>query len=1779
MKNNKLMIRLMILLIMISLASFFVTAAYPSCCCLTSSVSIVYDSSDYINCYRQGGQVNEGAASSQQDCLSTCGSNICVLCKSGSCSDYDTCTDNSAGGLCSTGSSCCSGTCTLRQGPGQGCELFTLAIRPDSATRGTDLGFQRITLSWNDNINCPVNSYDIFRCSGSTCTSYTSIYSTTQKSYIDTSIQFGTYYRYIIQANYPAQGPKNSSVATFYSGDAECLNRNEAKFCYNNQPYHCDAFNKLVAETACPSGQFCTGGRCTARTDCTTSGTEVGFTFGLGYDITNCEGTSSSSRYCFLDKSSTNVDMCYSCGGDSMKCYDYRSKSSCERDNCQVGTLQNSTSCRWKDTYPELGLGVCIDEQADNCGFCKSKGTSAMTNINFGAYNDIFDIYSSKKLEALSTALYPCFESNNTCISCGDSGCSLYNTQSKCTNLTGSGLINLNDNNDFTSSSSDSCSVNVCRWIDNRCQKDADGVPLADCSGQSSSCEKDYFRPNTTISFSTDSEGIVSAVYITVSDKTFRNESYSPRSSGNYTTYYCIVGNGNPCTARTNYFKSTTSRTLAIGKYNNLTLKLCSGTCTSDSFTLVEGNNLIKFYSEDPSHNLGLVQQMNFSASTDIRPVPVAYVENAYYDNNIFYTNSKNPVIKINFSNSAKLISYSLEDSSGNKIILPPLDFSLRLSHTINPTNLNDGLYKFYFLAENEYGKRMSANALLSFVVDTVRPTVIVKPGNNNVSNKSTVEINLTFNEKALLNKIYLDNVDVTSNFTSSDKMLFKASFGFAEGIHTINLADAEDYAGNNITAYSSFEVNSRSLLDIRLVKPKYGVSSTYEFNLTLSTDNTANCRYSKDNDRDTYDTMSLRDATNSTIHVLPLTFTDTLTHIIYVQCKDSFYNSITSKQFNLAVDVTPPNISAYFKSQVVTTSAELQVTTDDYTICNYSSVLGNDKFVGYDNLTFDLAHNVTIFPPIKDEKYNFTVECMNLAELTNKAYASFTINASAPLIITSTTKNKFTSTSIDLKVNLNIDSDCKYTLNPDSQIGSWIPMLEDTPTDRRAPITVAGNDHYKYYVKCFKNDWVGTMGNSSPVILEFDVDITPPYMIYVNDSSSEANPEFTWRTDQLRVSWLGKDNETDDPVVKYYYTLKKFGSTSSSDILINWSTDTHSQEWITLTKASNGSNFNLTDKQKYQFDVKPENLYGAIGSQMSSNGITIDATLRPAHCNNSIKDDNETDVDCGDGCTGCNITKSCLNHSDCLPELSCLNKICRATSCSDSIKNGEESDVDCGGNCSKKCDNGKTCNGKDNNCVSGYCNIATGKCETPSGTESTCRNGKKDSGETGVDCGGTCAGCSEGGFCTSANDCSLGLQCISGVCRKDTDGDSIIDINDNCPTKSNFDQVDTDGDGKGDECDDDIDGDGLTNGFEDLYGFNKYEVDSDQDGITDDQQDNDNDQLINIEEQNNGPGYCLSPLLSDSDNDGWIDKDEIDKGTDPCDATSKPKSSWWIWLLVLLLFILLGLLYYYGYPKYQEYVKKQKKTTTVSKALPLPPLGRQMPPNLSAKQPAGYQRPMMYGKNINRPLTEAEKKRIEMEQKRKSLFSTFLTEEKTSEKKAQPVKPSGLKSEENKEDIKEWIMLGAKPKQPVQEEKKGDVFGKLKEITKNQNEMKKEVFKKLEDASKKKETQIKVVPVIIKKSVPKKVIQVVSTKEGTSYHKTGCITIKGKTNIVTYKNEEEAKKKGLDKCHVCFPKTKEKQVSKGSLRYERLPASKEKIIKSAIKKSYASSQSKKKKR
>lgn len=78
-------------------------------------------------------------------------------------------------------------------------------------------------------------------------------------------------------------------------------------------------------------------------------------------------------------------------------------------------------------------------------------------------------------------------------------------------------------------------------------------------------------------------------------------------------------------------------------------------------------------------------------------------------------------------------------------------------------------------------------------------------------------------------------------------------------------------------------------------------------------------------------------------------------------------------------------------------------------------------------------------------------------------------------------------------------------------------------------------------------------------------------------------------------------------------------------------------------------------------------------------------------HCQDRVRDGDESDVDCGGSCLPCAGARTCGDGDDCQSG-ACPGGTCAAPSCADGIENGFEGDVDCGGVCRDKCGAGKRC-------------------------------------------------------------------------------------------------------------------------------------------------------------------------------------------------------------------------------------------------------------------------------------------------------------------------------------------------------------------------------------------------------------------------------------------------------------------------------------------------------
>ena len=135
-------------------------------------------------------------------------------------------------------------------------------------------------------------------------------------------------------------------------------------------------------------------------------------------------------------------------------------------------------------------------------------------------------------------------------------------------------------------------------------------------------------------------------------------------------------------------------------------------------------------------------------------------------------------------------------------------------------------------------------------------------------------------------------------------------------------------------------------------------------------------------------------------------------------------------------------------------------------------------------------------------------------------------------------------------------------------------------------------------------------------------------------------------------------------------------------------------------------------------------------GDNLGGPDLAADDAQAGDPCANAVKDDSESDTDCGGTCaTGCAAGKNCNSGRDCRDGV-CTNNACDPPRCDDARKNGDDGDIDCGGACPTKCPLGKQCS-QPSDCASTTCIGMT--CVTP-----LCMNGKQDEpDETDIDCRG----------------------------------------------------------------------------------------------------------------------------------------------------------------------------------------------------------------------------------------------------------------------------------------------------------------------------------------------------------------------------------------------------------------------------------------------------------
>jgi hypothetical protein len=708
-----------------------------------------------------------------------------------------------------------------------------------------------------------------------------------------------------------------------------------------------------------------------------------------------------------------------------------------------------------------------------------------------------------------------------------------------------------------------------------------------------------------------------------------------------------------------------------------------------------------------------------------------------------------------------------------------------------NPNHVSNPLYPIeYEISKNEkswlcfYSVENTINNLGGLVedrnceeikIDHIDPILtITGDWNGNTQNNPFVTFDDSYNligsvvdDDAPANPNNVVDIYVETNGTKTEYLGIPANINFLQNIPlemglnviTILAYDRSTTQDRTCTQASCQKIIYIKLvpysgLEIQLAEPTNGVSRTQTTDFKIWTYKDADCRFSITNTNYDYSepmakvkepTQDGYDYFHTKTNAVLADFEDS-PRSFFVKCKD-LNGAIFSELFYLSWDNSKPKINEINidnsdeKDPPTVVEFPLEtnivVSTDDNVRCRYALDTGSaipfesmTKFSNFNEKKFNQTNKQFFGPNLEDPSTtNYIFQCENGANLiSDKKKFTLRVDTSIATGIKFLLPPKNTpNASNEIKIQTTkTTSNCKYGT---SENPNTVMTAIDDNTHTSGLITLT-EGKYKYYVTC--DVWNDVIKDYK----QFTIDLSPPSVPVIDDG------EYTYSLYDLSAKVESSDNLTGVAAYSYQIGISKGGNQ-----IANW-TEVGGSKTITAKKLK------LTNGSTYYWSVKAKNEVGLWSAIGSSDGVTVDTSKAsswtnttdipvlitpPIHlCYNGVKDDNETDVDCGGKCGGCSDGSKCIIGTDCLSK-NCVSGLCVAPTCEDGIVNQDESDIDCGGVCNA-CDFGKNCI-YDTDCESLYCNSA-GICSTP-----TCTDNVKNGNEEGIDCGGDCPNiCTESG-------------------------------------------------------------------------------------------------------------------------------------------------------------------------------------------------------------------------------------------------------------------------------------------------------------------------------------------------------------------------------------------------------------------------------------------------
>lgn len=807
-------------------------------------------------------------------------------------------------------------------------------------------------------------------------------------------------------------------------------------------------------------------------------------------------------------------------------------------------------------------------------------------------------------------------------------------------------------------------------------------------------------------------------------------------------------------------------------------------------------------------------------------------------------------------------------------------------------------------------------------IVETTNPDIYVRY--DKLIDLSKVETRLEDQE----GKVFEVKREHSNISESRSELLFRPLSDLNVGNYIFSVSACDDLGNCADFWRGNFRVELPRL-KITWKSPRFGLFRETSLPVLLETNRESICRL--DIADGNFNELSVK-STNQVGYSLNHVFNNVnfFGETLYIRCQDRFGDEARHTQL-INYDNQQPLIRLSAEdvySTPVRTTLSIEIINGKESVCRYS----RDQILEFEAM--NMVQSSGRYDEEDEQSYK-TKLFQNLFEsdLVDKRLNRFYVQCMSK----SGVMSRIESINIDVDKEREIGIRIISPSNYENMSGLFINVTTTVPTictyktDRNSDDYTGqfalGNTYKRDHITTTRvnfeegNNYIGVRCNDASRIQNRDfyfiVDLTNPVMENVTIVTKDTNSFIITEEDKLSFFYSGSDNVSG--IDFYKYQINEQGSYGFVNIT----------PWKTLSNSRETGNHTEFVKLKPQYSYFVEMIVvdksGRESSPLRSRAVVYEENKSVSLCT---------------GPNGlCLLGEPCNKNNDC-ESLFCNEGICKQPSCDDGFKNGGETDIDCGGECDK-CGIGKSClinsDCSTDNCVNGVCRA-----------QSHCSNDKKDGDESDVDCGGSCAGCENGKICYTNNDC-LSNNCQlgvgdSGICfpaEVDTDGDGIPDKLDNCPLVPNgpelgtcvlegktcmsnsecasirydycsMNQEDMSGNGVGDACDNDIDGDGIPNDWEILYGLNPLDPsDADEDW--------DNDGISNYDEFRIG----TNPRLKDTDGDGWSDYDEyFIYGTDPTDPNCYPRRTL-AFYIIFTIFSLLSLLggYYIYYAKINNWV------------------------------------------------------------------------------------------------------------------------------------------------------------------------------------------------------------------------------------------------------------------